>query len=91
MAHTITLLDDDISTLRRDGENRHREILRGLINKETVDKIASQMDKLDRIERTVDSFHEQFSSLQGAMRESHRSLTEGLPVHMSNSKSNARS
>ena len=56
------------------------------MTRETINHITGQSDKLDRIERIVNSFQGQISNLQGAVKDSHLSMTEGLPKHMSDSK-----
>ncbi|KAL9104985.1 MAG: hypothetical protein Q9163_000157 [Psora crenata] len=83
ITHAIDRLDVQLSKLVGDLDRRHREVSRGLMTKETIDHIAAHTDKLDRIERTVNSFQGQITNLQGAVKDSHRSMTEGLPKHMS--------
>ena len=82
----IESLNKEISNIKGDAENRHREVTRGLLSRDTLNEISSQGQKLDRIEKTMNSFQERFSNLQNAMKDSHISLTEGLPQHVSNSK-----
>ena len=86
IAHAIEHLETEISKIHGDAEVRHREITRGLLTRDTLNEIASQGQKIDRIEKIVTSFQGQFSSLQNTMKDSHLSLTEGLPKHMSNRK-----
>ena len=87
MARAIEKLSLELSNLAGVSDHRHREISSGLLTRETINQVASQSDKLDRIERTVNSFQSQISNLQGAVKDSHLSMTEGLPKHMSDSKS----
>ncbi|KAL9639651.1 MAG: hypothetical protein Q9164_000807 [Protoblastenia rupestris] len=83
IAHAIEKLDIEISNHIGESDHRHREISRGLMTRETINHITGQSDKLDRIERIVNSFQGQISNLQGAVKDSHLSMTEGLPKHMS--------
>ena len=86
IAHAVEKLDAELGTLRGDSYIRHQEISRGLMTRETINTIASQSDKLDRIEKTVNAFQGQISSLHGAFKDSHLSLTESLPKHVGSSK-----
>lgn len=80
-------LNKEIANIKGDAEKRHGEVTRGLLSRETLNEISSQGQKLDRIEKTMNSFQDRFSNLQNAMKDSHISLTEGLPQHVSNSES----
>ena len=79
-------LEQRISSLSSDTEGRHRELSRNIQSRETLNAVTAQGDKIDRIERTINSFQSQFSNLHGVLRDSHESLTESLPRHMTSSK-----
>ena len=84
LQQAVDKLEHDITKLQGDAESRHRETTRGLPSRDTLNTIASQSDKLDRIERTLNGFQSQFSTLRGVLKDSHDSLTEGLPKHIGN-------
>ena len=86
IAHAVERLDTEMSKIHGDAEARHREVSRGLLTRDTLNEIASQSQKLDRVEKAVNSLQAQFSSLQVMMKDSHMSLAENIPKHMSNSK-----
>ena len=86
LARAIQKVEDTIGLVHRDSENQHRDISRGLVNRDTINSVISQNDKIERIERTISTFESRFSALQGVMKDSHDSLTEGIPKHLSNSK-----
>ena len=86
ITNAIEHLEHEFNVLRGDSEGRHRELSRNIQSREALNAITAQSDKLDRLERTVNTFQSQFSSLHGVLRDSHESLTESLPRHMSNSK-----
>ncbi|KAL9129019.1 MAG: hypothetical protein Q9217_002421 [Psora testacea] len=83
IAYAIDRLDKELSNLVGESDHRHREISRGLMTRETINQIAAQSDKLARIELTVNSFQGEISKLQTAVKDSHLSMTEGIPKHMS--------
>ena len=82
MAHQFDNLLREVKGLGEKSEGRHQELSRNVISAERV----NAMDKrLENIETTVRDYQGQFSSLQSILRDSHSSLTENLPKHMSDS------
>ena len=82
MAHQLDSLLTEIKGLADKSEGRHSELSRNGISS---DKFNAMDKRLDGIETTIRSYQGQFSSLQNTLKDSHSSLTENLPKHMSDS------
>lgn len=82
MAQSIESLFQEVKQLAGKSESRHQELSRNII---TADRLNSMDQRLQGIERTVREYQGQFSSLQSTLKDSHSSLVEGLPKHMSDS------
>ncbi|KAG8531573.1 uncharacterized protein KY384_003203 [Bacidia gigantensis] len=84
LAQAVQKLEDEIGILHRDSDAHYRDIERALLNRDTLNSIISQNDRIERIDKTLTSFQSQVSNLHGLMKDSHDSLTEGIPKHLSN-------
>ncbi len=82
VAQTIDSLFQQVKQLTDKSEGRHQELSRKLI---AVDRLNSMDQRLQGIEKTVREYQGQLSSLQSTLKDSHSSLVEGLPKHMSDS------
>ena len=82
MAQSIDKLFQEVKQLAEKSEGRHQELSRKII---AADRLNSMDQRLQGIEKTVREYQGQFSSLQNTLRDSHSSLVEGLPKHMSDS------
>ena len=82
MSQTMDSLLQEIKQLAEKSESRHQELSRKLI---AADRLNSMDQRLQGIEKTVREYQGQFSSLQSTLEDSHSSLVEGLPKHMSDS------
>ena len=82
MARQFDSLLREVKTLGEKSEGRHQELSR---NAMSADKLNAMDQRLGSIERSVQDYQGQFSSLQSILRDSHSSLTENLPKHMSDS------
>lgn len=83
MAQSIDSLFQEVKQLADKSEGRHQELARNVI---AADRLSSMDQRLQGIEKTMREYQGQFSSLQGILKDSHSSLVEGLPKHMSDSK-----
>ena len=81
-SQTMDSLFQEIKQLADKSESRHQELSRKLI---AADRLNSMDQRLQGIEKTVREYQGQFSSLQSTLKDSHSSLVEGLPKHMSDS------
>ena len=70
----------EVKQLADKSEGRHQELSRGVI---AADRLNSVDQRLQGIETTVREYQGQFSTLQSSLKDSHSSLVEGLPKHMS--------
>ncbi|KAF6234522.1 hypothetical protein HO173_007147 [Letharia columbiana] len=82
MAQSIDSLFQEVKQLAEKSEGRHLELSRNVI---AADRLSSMDQRLQGIEKTVRDYQGQFSSLQSTLKDSHSSLVEGLPKHMSDS------
>lgn len=82
MAQSIDSLFQEVKQLADKSEGRHHELSRNVI---AADRLNSMDQRLQGIEKTVREYQGQFSSLQSTLKDSHSSLVEGLPKHMSDS------
>ena len=82
MAHQFDSLLRELKGLSDKSEGRHQELSRNAISS---DRLNAMDQRLEGIERSVRDYQGQFSSLQNILRDSHSSLTENLPKHMSDS------
>lgn len=82
MAHQLDNLFREVKGLSDRSEGRHLELSRTVVSTE---KFSAMDQRLQGIENTVRDYQGQFSSLQSILRDSHSSLTENLPKHMSDS------
>ncbi|CAF9904314.1 MAG: hypothetical protein ALECFALPRED_006272 [Alectoria fallacina] len=82
MAQSIDKMFQEVKQLADKSEGRHQELSRNLIS---ADRLNSMDQRLQGIEKTVREYQGQFSSLQSSFKDSHSSLVEGLPKHMSDS------
>lgn len=80
MAQTIDNLFQEVKQLADKSEGRHQELSRNVIS---AGRLNSMDQRLQSIEKTVREYQGQFSSLQSSLKDSHSSLVEGLPKHMS--------
>lgn len=80
MAQSIDSLFQEVKQLAEKSEGRHLELSRNVI---AADRLSSVDQRLQGIEKTVRDYQGQFSSLQSTLKDSHSSLVEGLPKHMS--------
>lgn len=80
MAQSIDSLFQEVKQLAEKSEGRHLELSRNVI---AADRLSSMDQRLQGIEKTVRDYQGQFSSLQSTLKDSHSSLVEGLPKHMS--------
>ena len=83
MAHQFDSLLREVKGLGDKSEGRHQELSRNIMS---ADRLNAMDKRLETIEKTVRDYQGQFSSLQSILRDSHSSLTENLPKHMSDSK-----
>ena len=82
MAHQLDSLFNEVKGLADKSEGRHSESLRNGIS---ADQFSAMDHRLVSIETTLYGFQGQFGSLQNTLKDSHSSLTENLPKHMSDS------
>lgn len=82
IAQSIDNLFQEVKQLADKSEGRHQELSRNVIS---ADRLNSMDQRLQGIEKTVREYQGQFSSLQSSLKDSHSSLVEGLPKHMSES------
>ena len=82
MAQSIDSLFQEVKQLADKSERRHQELSRNVI---AADRLNSVDQRLQGIEKTMRDYQGQFSSLQSTLKDSHSSLVEGLPKHMSDS------
>ena len=82
MALSIDGLFQEIKKLADKSEGRHQELSRNII---AADRLNSIDQRLQGIEKTMREYQGQVSSLQNTLKDSHSSLVEGLPKHMSDS------
>ena len=82
MAQTVDTLFQEVKQLAEISEGRHQELSRKII---AADRLNSMDQRLQGIEKTVREYQGQFSTLQNTLKDSHSSLVEGLPKHMSDS------
>lgn len=82
MAQSMDSLFQEVKQLADKSEGRHQELSRKII---AADRLNSMDQRLQGIEKTVREYQGQFSSLQNTLKDSHSSLVEGLPKHMSDS------
>ena len=82
MTQSIDSIAQEIKQLADKSEGRHQELSRKMI---AADRLNSMDQRLQGIEKNVREYQGQFSSLQNTLRDSHSSIVEGLPKHMSDS------
>ena len=82
IAQSIDNLFQEVKQLADKSESRHQELSRNVMS---ADRLKSMDQRLQGIENTVREYQGQFSSLQSSLKDSHSSLVEGLPKHMSES------
>ena len=82
MAQSIDSLFQEVKQLADKSEGRHQELSRNVI---AADKFNSVDQRLQGIEKTMRDYQGQLSSLQSTLKDSHSSIVEGLPKHMSDS------
>lgn len=82
MALQFDILLREVKGLGEKSEGRHQELSRNVMS---ADRFNAMNQRLESIEKTVRDYQSQFSSLQSVLRDSHSSLTENLPKHMSDS------
>lgn len=80
MAQSIDSLVQEVKQLTDKSDGRHQELSRKMI---AADRLNSMDQRLQGIEKTVREYQGQFSGLQNALKDSHSSIVEGLPKHMS--------
>ena len=83
LTQSMDSLFREIKQLADKSEGRHQELSRGVI---AADRLNSMDQRLQGIEKTLREYQGQFSTLQSSLKDSHSSLVEGLPKHMSDSK-----
>ena len=82
IAQEIKHIAQEVKQLAEKSEGRHQELSRKLI---AADRLNSMDQRLQGIEKNVREYQGQFSSLHNTIRDSHSSIAEGLPKHMSDS------
>ena len=82
MAIQFDSLLREVKGLGDKSEGRHQELSQKVMSTE---RLNAMDQRLEGIEKTVRDYQGQFSSLQSILRDSHSSLTENLPKHMSDS------
>lgn len=82
VAQSMDNLFQEVKRLADKSERRHQELSRNVIS---ADRLNSMDQRLQGIEQTMREYQGQFSSLQSTLKDSHSSLVEGLPKHMSDS------
>ena len=82
MAQSVDSLIQEVKQLADKSDGRHQELSRKMI---AADRLNSMDQRLQGIEKTVREYQGQFSGLQNALKDSHSSIVEGLPKHMSDS------
>jgi len=91
MAHSIDALVGEVSHLAGKAEHRQQEAVGRheeiMVNMATGARINNLDRKLEGLEQTIRNFQGEFHTLQTTVRDQHSSLSEGLPRHMSDSKS----
>ncbi len=87
IAQSIDSVFQEVKQLADKSEGRHQELSRNVI---AADRLNSMDQRLQGIEKTVREYQGQFSSLQSTLKDSHSSLVEGLPKHMSDSMSSLK-
>ncbi|KAL6717116.1 hypothetical protein ACLMJK_005031 [Lecanora helva] len=80
MAHQFDSLLREVKGLGDKSEGRHQELSRNVMS---ADRLNAMDQRLEGIEKVVRDYQGQFTSLQSVLRDSHSSLTENLPKHMS--------
>jgi len=83
MAIQFDSLLREVKGLGDKSEGRHQELSRNVMS---ADRLNAMDQRLEGIEKTVRDYQGQFSSLQSILKDSHSSLTENLPKHMSDSR-----
>ena len=82
ITHQIDSIFQEVRSLGDKSDGRHQELSRNGISS---DRFNAMDQRLQGIENTVREYQGQFSSLQNILKDSHSSLTENLPKHMSDS------
>ena len=82
LTQSMDSLFREVKQLADKSEGRHQELSRGVI---AADRLNSVDQRLQGIEKTLREYQGQFSTLQSSFKDSHSSLVEGLPKHMSDS------
>jgi hypothetical protein len=92
--HQVNNIFQTLETLARRQDERHQETMNRLIpTHDRVDGISRNVEKIERIvmaiQRDVEGkdYKQHLTELQNAIKVTQTSLTEGLPLTMSNSKS----
>ena len=84
MTQTMDNLFQEVRQLADKSQGRHQELSHKII---AADRLNSMDQRLQGIEKTVREYQGQLSSLHIILKDSHSSLVEGLPKHMSDSTS----
>jgi hypothetical protein len=75
----------ELTKLADNSEGRHRELMRNTMSS-SGDQLNAMDQRLQSIERSVRDHDGKLSNIQTLLKDSHSSLIEGLPAHMTNSK-----
>lgn len=84
LAHAIDNIQQTVSKLSDNAEGRHREISRNVMS---GDQLKAMDERVQQIELTVKGYRKDFASLQNIFRDTHGTLMQTLPAHMTDSKS----
>ena len=82
MTQSIDSIFREVKQLADKSEGRHQELSRNVI---AADRLNSMDQRLQGIEKTMREYQGQLATLQSTLKDSHSSLVEGLPKHMSDS------
>lgn len=87
LAHAIERIDSSLTQLHVAQDSRHNDASRSAASPQNINRIMEQTDKIDRLEKGVEAALSHLVRLQGSVRDSHKSISEVLPAHVSDSKS----
>ena len=85
IAVSVDSFSRELTKLAENSEGRHRELMRN-----TMASSGEQLNAMDQriqgIEMSIRNYDGKLSNIQAILKDSHSSLTEGLPAHMANRK-----
>ncbi len=84
IAASVDSLSRELTKLADNSEGRHRELMRNTMAS-SGDQLNAMDQRVQSIERSVRDYDGKLSNIQTLLKDSHSSLIEGLPAHMTNS------